>query len=154
MVSDLSPAELKFEGRQPHNSHQLLGQRGHHRNPAPYTPRSFSLEETPNLTFEPTNARSTEAAFPYYNLEYGNKGAFVVTSWAGQWKDDFNYADGVTSFSGRQEIFNSYVKPGEIVRTPLTAVVLYDGRDTDRATNLWRQWFIDCNMYKKTARTT
>ena len=149
VVSDLSPAELKFEGDNPiiltscSDSEAITG------TPAPYTPRSFSLEETPNLTFEPTNARSTEAAFPYYNLEYGNKGAFVVTSWAGQWKDDFNYADGVTSFSGRQEIFNSYVKPGEIVRTPLTAVVLYDGRDTDRATNLWRQWFIDCNMYKK-----
>ncbi len=27
-------------------------------------------------------------------------------------------------------------------------MVLYDGRDTDRATNLWRNWFIDCNMYK------
>ena len=149
VVSDLSPAELKFEGDNPiiltscSDSEAITG------TPAPYTPRSFSLEETPNLTFEPTNGRSTEAAFPYYNLEYGNKGAFVVTSWAGQWKDDFNYADGVTSFSGRQEIFNSYVKPGEIVRTPLTAVVLYDGRDTDRATNLWRQWFIDCNMYKK-----
>ena len=61
--------------------------------------------------------------------------------------------DGVTSFSGRQQTFNSYLKPGETARTPLTAVILYDGRDTDRATNLWRRWMIDCNMYKKDGKT-
>lgn len=148
-VSEISPAELTFEGENPiiltncGDSESITGM------PAPYTPRSYSLEETPDVTFEPTNGRSAEAAFPYYNLEYGDKGAFVVTSWAGQWKDDFSYADGKTTFSGRQEIFNSYIKPGEIARTPLTAVILYDGRDTDRATNLWRRWFIDCNMFKK-----
>ncbi len=54
----------------------------------------------------------------HYNLEYGNKGAFVVTSWAGQWVTDFNYADGKTSFSGRQEVFDSYLKAGETARTP------------------------------------
>ena len=148
-VSGLSPAELTFEGENPiiltncSDSEAVTG------TPAPYTPRSYSLEESPNLSFAPTNARSTEAAFPYYNLEYGNKGAFVVTSWAGQWVTDFNYADGKTNFSGRQEVFDSYLKAGETARTPLTAVILYDGRDTDRATNLWRQWFIDCNMFKK-----
>ena len=78
-----------------------------------------------------------------------------MTSWAGQWINDFSYDKNAneTKFSGRQETFSSYLKPGETARTPLTAVILYDGRDTDRATNLWRRWMIDCNMYKKDGKT-
>ena len=148
-VSGISPAELTFEGENPIILTNCSDAEAVTGTPAPFTPRSYSLEENPNLSFAPTNARSTEAAFPYYNLEYGNKGAFVVTSWAGQWVTDFNYENGKTGFSGRQEVFDSYLKAGETARTPLTAVILYDGRDTDRATNLWRQWFIDCNMFKK-----
>ena len=40
--------------------------------------------------------------------------------------------------------------PGEKMRTPLVAFVRYDGRDIDRATNLWRRWLIDCNLRKVT----
>ena len=57
------------------------------------------------------------------------------------------------NFPAGRETFSSYLKPGETARTPLTAVILYDGRDTDRATNLWRRWMIDCNMYKKDGKT-
>ena len=71
-----------------------------------------------------------------------------MTSWSGIWQADIAYRDGKTTYSGRQQTFNSYLKPGETARTPLTAVILYDGRDTDRAANLWRNWFMDCNMYK------
>ena len=59
----------------------------------------------------PSTGRSTEDAFPYYNFEYGNKGAFVVTSWSGQWQADFEYNNGVTAFSGRQQTFSSYSNP-------------------------------------------
>ena len=149
VVSDLSPAELTFEGDNPIILTNCSDNEAITGTPAPYTPRSFDLEQSESLSFKPTNGRSTEAAFPYYNLEYGGKGAFVVTSWAGQWINDFSYDKNAneTKFSGRQETFSSYLKPGETARTPLTAVILYDGRDTDRATNLWRRWMIDCNMY-------
>ena len=155
VVSDLSPAELTFEGDNPIILTSCSDNEAITGTPAPYTPRSFDLEQSESLSFKPTNGRSTEAAFPYYNLEYGGKGAFVVTSWAGQWINDFSYDKNAneTKFSGRQETFSSYLKPGETARTPLTAVILYDGRDTDRATNLWRRWMIDCNMYKKDGKT-
>lgn len=35
----------------------------------------------------------------------------------------------------------------------MTAMVLYDGRDRQRAQNLWRDWFIDCNMYRDDGQT-
>ncbi len=55
----------------------------------------------------PSTGRSTDDAFPITILEYGNKGAFVVTSWSGQWQADFEYNNGVTAFSGRQQTFSS-----------------------------------------------
>lgn len=143
-ICDISPAELTFEGDNP----IILSNYSDGGPYAPFMPRTIYLSDGDIKTFAPQNGRSTEAAFPYYNLEYGNKGAFVVTSWSGIWQADFAYKDGVTSYSGKQQTFSSYLKPGETARTPLTAMILYDGRDTDRATNLWRNWFMDCNMYK------
>ena len=37
----------------------------------------------------------------------------------------------------------TYLKPGESLRTPLTAVVRYGTRDEDLAMNQWRKWYID-----------
>ena len=152
-VTDISPAELKFEGENPVILTSCGDTEAATQSTAPFIPRSFELEETPSLSFCPSSGRSTEVGFPYYNFEYGDRGVLLTTSWAGQWQTDFEYSKGVTSFSGRQQTFNSYLKPGETARTPLTAVILYDGRDTDRATNLWRRWMIDCNMYKKDGKT-
>ena len=152
-VTDISPAELKFEGENPVILTSCGDTEAATQSTAPFIPRSFELEETPSLSFCPSSGRSTEVGFPYYNFKYGNRGVLLTTSRAGQWQTDFEYSKGVTSFSGRQQTFNSYLKAGEIARTPLTAVILYDGRNTDRATNLWRRWMIDCNMYKKDGKT-
>ena len=153
IIKDVSSAELTFEGENPIILTSCGDTEADTQTPAPFTPRSYELEKTPNVEFKPSNGRSTEVGFPYYNFEYGNKGAFVVTGWPGQWITNFNYENGKTTFSGRQETFNSYLKPGEVARTPLTAVILYDGRDIDRARSLWRNWFIDCNMFKKDGKT-
>ena len=115
---------------------------------APYRTDTITISDGETITDSPYNGRSSDEAFPYYNFEYGDKGALIAVGWSSTWQTDFTYKDGVTTFSDKQKVFSSYIKPGEVARTPLTAMVLYDGRDKDRATNLWRNWFIDCNMYR------
>ena len=115
---------------------------------APYRTDTVTIADGETVTDSPYNGRSSDEAFPYYNFEYGDKGALIAVGWSSTWQTDFTYKDGVTTFSDKQKVFSSYIKPGEVARTPLTAMVLYDGRDKDRATNLWRSWFIDCNMYR------
>lgn len=115
---------------------------------APYRTDKIDIAEGETITDAPYNGRGSDEAFPYYNLEYGDKGALIAVGWSSTWQTDFSYNGGVTTFSDKQRVFSSYLKPGEVARTPLTAMVLYDGRDIDRATNLWRSWFIDCNMYR------
>lgn len=150
VVSGLVPANIDFHGDDP----TILGNYGEDYDVvAPYTPRNMALSEGETQTFSPLRGRSTDAAFPYYNFEYGNKGALLAVGWSSTWEASFSYQDGTTRFSDKQQTFSSYLTPGEVARTPLTAVVLYDGRDTDRATNLWRHWFIDCNMHRKDGQT-
>lgn len=120
---------------------------------APYTTRVTELSEGQSFTSSPNHGRSTDGGFPYYNFEYGNKGALIAVGWSSTWETDFTYNNGVTDFYARQKTFNSYLKPGEVARTPLTAMVLYDGRDRQRAQNLWRDWFIDCNMNRDDGET-
>lgn len=115
---------------------------------APYRTDKVEIAEGQTVTDSPANGRGTDEAFPYYNLEYGDKGALIAVGWSSTWQTDFEYSNGVTKFSDKQKVFSSLIKPGEVARTPLTAMVLYDGRDIDRARNLWRSWFIDCNMYR------
>ncbi len=120
---------------------------------APYTTRVTELSEGSNVSFAPSHGRSTDGGFPYYNFEYGNKGALIAVGWSSTWETNFTYSDGITDFYAKQRTFNSYLEPGEVARTPLTAMVLYDGRDRQRAQNLWRDWFIDCNMNRDDGET-
>lgn len=59
-----------------------------------------------------------------------------------------------TRLTAGQEDMNTYLEPGETIRTPLMAFVHYNGRNLERATNLWRRWMIDCNMHKITEDAT
>ena len=115
-----------------------------------YAAEEYTIEGMKKV-YAPSTGRSTQGAFPYYNLEYGNGGSLIAIGWNGQWEATFNCREeGKTEFIAGQQTFNAYLKPGESMRTPLVAFIRYDGRDTDRATNLWRRWLINCNMRKVT----
>ncbi len=100
--------------------------------------------------FQPTVGRSCQGAFPYYNFEYGDQGMLLAIGWSGIWRADFNNSQNKnqTNIQIGQATFKSYLKKGETARTPMIAMVLYDGNDLDRAQNLWRRWFIDCSMHR------
>ena len=148
-ISQLYAADMTFAGAHP----TLNGLYGDAMNEStseimnnqPYT---FLLEEGKTVNFAPTGGRPSDKNFPYYDFSYGDRGALIAIGWEGQWASSFCYKDGATRFTAKQQTFNAYLLPGETVRTPLVAFVLYDGNNSDRATNLWRHWFIDCNMPK------
>ncbi len=97
--------------------------------------------------------RATDYVFPYFNLETDSGGTMMAMGWPGTWKATFSYDyEGQTHFKGTGTLnLCSYLKPGEKIRTPLMAFLRYYERDEDLATNLWREWYIDCNMPCETA---
>ncbi len=135
---------VTFMGEDPY----VLGTNG---DPNGFTEKNFAVSELAHI-IAPTDGRSTNDAFPYWNLEYGQGGALIAVGWAGQWQASYQKSgedsETITTFINGQQTFSSYLKPGEKARTPLTAIVNYEGRIPDRATNLWRRFMVDCNMSK------
>ncbi len=147
ILSEVKAADICFEGHEP----VLNGLHGDALNEftteimnnQPYT---IALAEGQTYNFASRNGRPTDTGFPYYDFAYGDRGVLMAIGWEGQWSSSFRYENGKTRFSAGQEGFRAYLKPGETARLPLMAFILYDGRDSDRAVNLWRHWYIDCNM--------
>ncbi len=111
-----------------------------------YAPYEYKMAN--NMVVKGTDTgRPTHVDFPYFNLEYGNGGTFIAVGWPGSWKATFEGkgAD-KTRVTAGQNYTDMFLEPGDKIRTPLIVMVNYSGRDEDKNMNLWRHWFIDCNM--------
>lgn len=111
-----------------------------------YSPYEQKLRRGRDFVRESVSGRPTHGVFPYFKLEYGEGGSFVCIGWSGTWRAQAQAEDGGARFTGGQRGLATYLEPGETIRTPLIAILNYDTRDDIRNANLWRRWFIDCNM--------
>lgn len=84
---------------------------------------------------------------PYFNLQWGERGAIIVVSWVGQWAATFHRdaEDGLRIAAG-QEKTHLKLHPGEEIRTPLIVLQFYEGSDLVRSQNIWRRWMVDLNL--------
>jgi len=142
VISDLWAADMEFAGEKP----ALRGILGDHVNA--YKPYAYDLEKE-GANFKSVNGRPTHILFPYFNLECGDGGALLAVGWGGTWEADFAYSADANATRFRATGVNgmrTYLKPGEKIRSALILVMPYAVRDEDYATNLWREWFIRCNM--------
>ncbi|MCR5694447.1 MAG: alpha-galactosidase [Clostridia bacterium] len=113
-----------------------------------YAPYEIDLTKTP-VVRSSTSGRPTHGVFPYFNLDYGTGGLFIAVGWPGCWRASFDATEGKgTRFTAGQNEFAASLEPGETVRTPLVAFLRHEGRDETESMNLWRRWFIECNMRK------
>ena len=55
-------------------------------------------------------------------------------------------SDDTVHLTGGQRNVACRLLPGETLRLPLIVMLNYKGRDLYAAMNLWRHWFIECNM--------
>lgn len=149
IISNLNSIDMSFDGANPH----LKGILGDHHNN--YQPYDYDLKER-DVFFNNTTGRATHITFPYFNLETDNGGAMVAIGWAGNWEANIRYnaSTGKTRLNGTGTLnLNTYLKPGETVRTPLIGIVRYYERNEDLATNAWRRWVVDCNLPREKAGT-
>ncbi len=121
-----------------------------------YLPYDFDLSEKA-VGFKSTRGRACHTYFPYFNLEAKGNGTLLAIGWDGTWEANFEFdkAAGKAHYTGTGTVdMCTYLKPGEKIRTPLMAFVRYYDADEDTAMNMWRKWFVDCNMpYEDGTRT-
>ena len=125
----------------------LHGTKGDWCMPDSFQPFRQALEARASKRFAPYGGRPTNAAFPYYNLQMPGGGVFVAIGWPGQWAASFVRDDdrGLRITAG-QELIQVSLKPGEEIRSPLIALLFWQGADTVRAHNLWRRWMVAHNL--------
>ena len=139
VLRELNASKYVIKGKNP----VLKGLLGDHENY--YAPYEKDLIKD-SVSFRNDLGRSCHRYFPYFNLENDNGGALLAIGWAGTWEAnfEFNASEEETTISSTGCVdFESYIKPGEKVRTPFIAVVRYEERNEDLATNKWRKWYID-----------
>ncbi len=94
----------------------------------------------------PSSGKSSDGpdGWPYYNLQMPDGGVILAIGWPGQWASSFtcDTANGLQIKAG-QELTHLFFKPGEEVRTPLIALLFWEGKDVVAAQNIWRRWYME-----------
>lgn len=118
-----------------------------------YQPHRTRLHPGARTVLSGTDGRPSDQHWPYFNLANGAQddsgGTIVAVGWPGQWEAEFlhfNEEDrrGTIRFRAGQQQTHLALLPGEEIRTPLIALLFWDG-DRLRSQNVWRRWFLAHN---------
>ena len=143
-ISEINGCNYTLTAANPHLS-GILGDGGYDNQAnTPYDMNISGME----LVINNETGRATYNRVPYFKLKWNGGGAFFAVGWPGQWRAGFSSTGDQLTVTDGQVKLNTYLKPGQTIRTPLSTFVFYEGDDSNRETNLWRNFFIACNMRK------
>ena len=146
ILEDIRGIDVVFE-RRAEGEFVLHGNRGDWCTADSFEPFRKTLLPKAARWFTSHGGRPTNHAWPYYNLQMPGGGVFLAFGWPGQWTAGFirDEGRGLRVLAG-QETTHLSLPPGEQVRSPLIALLFWEGGDTVRAQNLWRRWMIAHNL--------
>ena len=105
-----------------------------------YTVSRTALTDGAAFEQAPSGGRPCDGAFPYQRLLFDGFGLNISIGWPGQWSCTYKgLADGVAFQAGQQTV-NTYIKPGEALRTPRMTLAAFMGNE-ERGINVWRRFF-------------
>jgi alpha-galactosidase len=114
--------------------------------PDSFQPLTETLGPKAAMALAPVGGRPTCDTNPYWNFETEVKGFIVALGWPGQWLSRFDRDEGRTlRIRAGQELTHFTLRPGEEARSPLVALLFYQG-DWIRGQNLWRRWMVAHNI--------
>ena len=100
----------------------------------------------PTKRITTSGGRPSNSDWPYFNLEARGEGLIVAIGWPGQWAAEFTrLTDRGLRVTAGQERTHFVLHPGEEVRTPLVALLFWQG-DYLRSQNIWRRWMLAHNL--------
>ena len=112
---------------------------------ADFRPLYTTLKADEPLAFSPKNGRPSDiSAYPFFNIITPDKrGAVVGIGWTGTWFADIALADkqGVKLASGMKSM-DLHLYPNETIRTPLVAMLFWEGEDFMTGNNLFRRFIL------------
>ena len=115
--------------RKPVTLHHLLGDVCGERS---FLPLESEVAPGKPVALAPEGGRSSNGAFPFFNVQYGDEGIIAAIGWSGQWRATLDRAaSGPTTLRAGMEKMSLSLHPGEKIRTPRILVMPWKG---DRVT--------------------
>jgi len=145
ILEDIQAIDTRFE-RTPEGEFLLHHAKGSPNSPTDYRPLETVLEPKSETHIATTGGRPTDSDLCYFNIERAASGVILAIGWPGQWAARFS-RDAGTGLRVRagQELTHLRLLPGEEIRTPLVALLFWNG-DWIGAQNAWRRWMIADNL--------
>ncbi len=124
----------------------LNGNKGDFTTADSYEPWRITLGANSAASFAPPGSGKSSdgpSGWPYWNLQIPGGGSIIAVGWPGQWAASFSRdaGNGLRLQAG-QQLTHLALQPGETIRTPLIALMFWQGTNTVRAQNLWRHWYM------------
>lgn len=140
ILADVQAADVSLATTNPKATaviHRLMGDDCSERS---FTPFESALPSGANIDMAAVNGRPSQGTgFPFWNLQYGDRGVITAIGWSGQWAAHLARAqDGVTRFTAGMERIHTVLHPGEKIRTPRVLMMPYSG-DRVNAQNRYRR---------------
>ncbi len=79
---------------------------------------------------------------PYWTLKWPGGGVSCGLGWTGSWQAEFDRRDDVLSMKAGRCGVNTYLKPGETIRSPRMVLAFFDGADLQEGMNGFRMTMI------------
>ena len=116
---------------------------GSHVSKADFHARSRELAVGDVHSMHPQGGRSSSHAFPFFNVQLPTGGMVVAIGWTGNWKANIaRPAENAVSVATGMKNLSAYLLPGEEIRTPSTAMLLWQGDDRMDGQNLLRRFLL------------
>ena len=91
-----------------------------------------------SYTMQTTGGRSSQGAFPYFDISNGEYGVTGGIGWTGNWKAGFTNNNGDVSITAGMQNTNIELLPGEQMRTPMIMIQFFKGDQAEGHNDLRR----------------
>lgn len=120
--------------------------KGSQASPTDFEPYADRLDPKAGKRFSAAGGRPTNTDLCYFNIALPGEGTIVALGWPGQWAAQFTRDEGTgLQVRAGQELTHFKLLPGEEVRSPLVALVFWQGDWLD-GQNVWRRWMLAHNL--------
>ncbi|MBQ1253883.1 MAG: alpha-galactosidase [Alistipes sp.] len=133
---------------------KVLHAMGSNHDRADFRPQMTTIKADAPLTMSPMHGRSSDtSAFPFFNLiTPDNRGVVVAVGWTGTWFADIAApAAGSVSVAAGMKTMDLHLYPGEAIRTPLVAMLFWQGEDYMTGNNKFRRFVLAHHTRKPSA---
>jgi alpha-galactosidase len=104
-----------------------------------WAPREDPLAPGQAIEFAPVGGRSSNAACPFFNLQWKGGGVITAIGWSGQWSARVAHAGGAATIQAGMQNMRLKLHPGESIRSPRILQLYWSGDDPFEGYNLFRR---------------